>query len=156
MAVRSAGILLYKHEAGEVRVLLVHPGGPFWAKKDAGAWSIPKGEYGDGEDPEAAARREFEEELGVALEAALEPLGEAVQPSRKRVIAYACGGDLDVAAIRSNSFEIEWPPKSGRRQHFPEIDRAGWFTLAEAREKILPGQRVFLDRLAEQLQTPSC
>jgi predicted NUDIX family NTP pyrophosphohydrolase len=156
VAVRSAGILLYKHEAGEVRVLLVHPGGPFWAKKDAGAWSIPKGEYGDGEDPEAAARREFEEELGVALTGELRPLGEAVQPSRKRVIAYACGGDLDVAAIRSNSFEIEWPPKSGRRQHFPEIDRAGWFTLDEAREKILSGQRVFLDQLRENLQTPSC
>jgi predicted NUDIX family NTP pyrophosphohydrolase len=156
MAVRSAGILLYKHEAGEVRVLLVHPGGPFWAKKDAGAWSIPKGEYGDGEDPEAAARREFEEELGVALTGELRPLGEAVQPSRKRVIAYACGGDLDVAAIRSNSFEIEWPPKSGRRQHFPEIDRAGWFTLDEAREKILSGHRVFLDQLRENLQTPSC
>ena len=156
MAVRSAGILLYKHEAGEVRVLLVHPGGPFWAKKDAGAWSIPKGEYGDGEDPEAAARREFEEELGVALTGELRPLGEAVQPSRKRVIAYACGGDLDVAAIRSNSFEIEWPPKSGRRQSFPEIDRARWFTLDEAREKILPGQRVFLDRLLEMLLPSSC
>jgi len=130
------------------RVLLVHPGGPFWASKDAGAWSIPKGEYSDGEDPEAAARREFEEELGVPLEGELQPLGEAVQPSRKRVIAFATERDLDVAAIRSNSFELEWPPKSGRKQSFPEVDRAGWFTLEEAREKLLSGQRVFLDRLA--------
>jgi predicted NUDIX family NTP pyrophosphohydrolase len=156
MAVQSAGVLLYKREDGALKVLLVHPGGPFWAKKDGGAWSIPKGEYVEGEDPEAAARREFEEELGVALEAALEPLGEAVQPSRKRVSAFAAEGDLDIAEIRSNRFELEWPPKSGRRESFPEVDRAGWFTLAEAREKILPGQRVFLDRLAEQLQTPSC
>jgi len=148
VAVKSAGILLYKHENGVLKVLLVHPGGPFWAKKDAGAWSIPKGEYLDGEDPEAAARREFAEELGVALEGDLQPLGEAVQPSRKRVIAFATERDLDVAAIRSSSFEIEWPPKSGRRQAFPEVDRAGWFTLDEAGEKLLPGQRTFLDRLA--------
>ena len=148
MAIKSAGVLLYKREGGALKVLLVHPGGPFWARKDAGAWSIPKGEYLDGEDPEAAARREFEEELGVALAGDLEPLGEAVQPSRKRVVAYAAEGDLDVAAIRSNTFEIEWPPRSGRRKSFPEVDRAGWFTLEEAREKILPGQRVFLDRLA--------
>jgi predicted NUDIX family NTP pyrophosphohydrolase len=150
MAVKSAGVLLYRREGGELRVLLVHPGGPFWAKKDAGAWSIPKGEYSDGEDPEAAARREFAEELGVALGGDLQPLGEAVQPSRKRVVAFAAEGDLDVAAIRSNSFEIEWPPKSGRRQSFPEVDRAGWFSLDEAREKLLPGQRVFLDRLAKR------
>jgi predicted NUDIX family NTP pyrophosphohydrolase len=148
MAVKSAGILLYKHENGTLKVLLVHPGGPFWAKKDAGAWSIPKGEYSDGEDPEAAARREFEEELGVPLEGELQPLGEAVQPSRKRVIAFAAEGELDVAAIRSSTFEIEWPPKSGHRQSFPEVDRAGWFTLDEAAGKLLPGQRVFLDRLA--------
>ncbi|HKH34735.1 MAG TPA: NUDIX domain-containing protein [Beijerinckiaceae bacterium] len=151
MAVKSAGVLLYKRENGALKVLLVHPGGPFWAKKDAGAWSIPKGEYVEGEDPEAAARREFEEELGVAIEAALQPLGEAAQPSRKRVIAFAAEGELDIAEIRSNSFEMEWPPKSGRRQSFPEVDRADWFTLAEAREKILPGQHVFLDRLAEQI-----
>jgi predicted NUDIX family NTP pyrophosphohydrolase len=148
MALKSAGVLLYKRENGALKVLLVHPGGPFWAKKDAGAWSIPKGEYAEGEDPEAAARREFEEELGVALAGELQPLGEAVQPSRKRVLAYACEGDLDVAAIRSNSFEIEWPPKSGRKQSFPEVDRAGWFTLDEARGKLLPGQRVFLEGLA--------
>ena len=142
----SAGILLHRKDGTEV--LLVHPGGPFWARKDAGAWSIPKGEYSEGEDPEAAARREFAEELGVALEGELQPLGEAIQPSRKRVVAYAAEGDLDVAAIRSSSFEIEWPPKSGRKQSFPEVDRAGWFTLEDAREKLLPGQRIFLDRLA--------
>jgi predicted NUDIX family NTP pyrophosphohydrolase len=156
MALKSAGVLLYRREGGELRVLLVHPGGPFWAKKDAGAWSIPKGEYAEGEEPEAAARREFEEELGIALDIELRPLGEAVQPSRKRVIAFAGEGDLDIAAIRSNSFEIEWPPRSGKRQSFPEIDRAGWFTLDEARAKILPGQRVFLDRLSERLQASSC
>jgi predicted NUDIX family NTP pyrophosphohydrolase len=149
MAAKSAGVLLYKHEGGTLKVLLVHPGGPFWAKKDAGAWSIPKGEYVDGEEPEAAARREFEEELGIAVAGELRPLGEAVQPSRKRVTAFAAEGDLDVGAIRSNTFEIEWPPKSGRRQSFPEVDRAGWFTLDDAREKILPAQRVFLDRLRE-------
>jgi len=154
MAAKSAGVLLYKREDG-VKVLLVHPGGPFWSKKDAGAWSIPKGEYIEGEDPEAAARREFEEELGVPLEGDLQPLGEAVQPSRKRVIAYAAEGDLDVAAIRSNRFEIEWPPKSGRMQAFPEVDRAAWFTLDDAREKLLPGQRVFLDRLAPAWVKPS-
>ena len=150
MAAQSAGILLYKREGRALKVLLVHPGGPFWARKDAGAWSIPKGEHVEGEDPEAAARREFEEELGVALAGDLEHLGEAVQPSRKRVIAFAAEGDLDVAAIRSNTFEIEWPPRSGRKQSFPEVDRAGWFTLEEAREKILSGQRAFLDRLAER------
>jgi predicted NUDIX family NTP pyrophosphohydrolase len=154
MRVKSAGVLLYKREAGELRVLLVHPGGPFWAKKDAGAWSIPKGEYVEGEEPEAAARREFEEELGVALDSDLAVLGEAVQPSRKRVIAFAAEGDLDIAAIRSNSFEVEWPPKSGRKQSFPEVDRAGWFTLDEAREKMLAGQRVFLDRLCALLEPP--
>jgi predicted NUDIX family NTP pyrophosphohydrolase len=152
---KSAGILLYKSENGALKVLLVHPGGPFWARKDAGAWSIPKGEYAEGEDPQAAARREFEEELGVALEGELEPLGEAVQPSRKRVLAYAVEGDLDPDGIVSNVFEIEWPPKSGRKQSFPEVDRAGWFTLEEARKKLLPGQRILLDRLAGRSPGPS-
>ena len=149
MPAKSAGILLYKREGGTLKVLLVHPGGPFWARKDAGAWSIPKGEYAEGEDPQAAARREFAEELGVVLEGELEPLGEAVQPSRKRVLAYAFKGDLDPDRIVSNVFETEWPPKTGRKQSFPEVDRAGWFTLEEARKKLLPGQRIFLDRLAE-------
>jgi predicted NUDIX family NTP pyrophosphohydrolase len=151
MAAKSAGVLLHKREHGELRVLLVHPGGPFWARKDAGAWSIPKGEYAKGEDPEAAARREFAEELGTALDGELEPLGEAVQGGGKRVTAFAAEGDLDVAAITSNHFEMEWPPRSGRRQTFPEVDRAGWFTLEEAGDKILAGQRVFLDRLAARL-----
>jgi predicted NUDIX family NTP pyrophosphohydrolase len=150
-AVKSAGVLLYKREGGVLQVLLVHPGGPFWAKKDAGAWSIPKGEYTEGEDAKAVARREFEEELGQALTANLEALGEAVQPSRKRVIAFTAEGDFDVANLRSNSFEIEWPPRSGRHQSFPEVDRAEWFPLDEACARILPGQRVFLDRLAERL-----
>jgi predicted NUDIX family NTP pyrophosphohydrolase len=154
MRVKSAGVLLYKRDRGALKVLLVHPGGPFWAKKDAGAWSIPKGEYAEGEDPQAAARREFAEELGVALEGELRPLGEAVQASRKRITAYAAEGELDPARIVSNSFDLEWPPKSGRRQSFPEVDRAGWFTLEEAREKILPGQPVFLERLAQAEKPP--
>jgi predicted NUDIX family NTP pyrophosphohydrolase len=128
-------------------VLLVHPGGPFWARKDAGAWSIPKGEYADDEDPLACARREFEEELGAVAPAELTPLGEVRQKSGKRVTAWAAEGDLDAAAIRSNTFTMEWPPRSGREQEFPEIDRAEWFPLDEARERINPAQAAFLDRL---------
>jgi predicted NUDIX family NTP pyrophosphohydrolase len=150
--VKSAGVLLYKGGADQLKVLLVHPGGPFWAKRDQGAWSIPKGEIMEGEDPEKAARREFAEELGVAFDGALDLLGEKVQPSGKRIIAYAGEGDIDCAAIRSNSFEIEWPPKSGRRRSFPEIDRAEWFSLDEARDKLLKGQLPFLDLLARQLR----
>ncbi len=145
-------MLLYKGGADQLSVLLVHPGGPFWAKRDQGAWSIPKGEIMEGEDPEKAARREFAEELGVAFEGPLHLLGEKVQPSGKRIIAYAGEGDIDCAAIRSNSFEIEWPPKSGRRRSFPEIDRADWFSLDEARDKLLKGQLLFLDLLARQLR----
>jgi predicted NUDIX family NTP pyrophosphohydrolase len=152
--VKSAGVLLYKGGADQLSVLLVHPGGPFWAKRDQGAWSIPKGEIMEGEDPEKAARREFAEELGVAFEGPLHLLGEKVQPSGKRIIAYAGEGDIDCAAIRSNSFEIEWPPKSGRRRSFPEIDRADWFSLDEARDKLLKGQLLFLDLLARQLRAP--
>jgi predicted NUDIX family NTP pyrophosphohydrolase len=142
---RSAGILL--HRRGEV--LLVHPGGPFWSKRDHGAWSIPKGEYGDGEDPLAAARREFEEELGSPLpaDAELRPLGEVRQKSGKVVVCWAVEGDLDATAAHSNTFEMEWPPRSGRRQAFPEIDRAEWFPLARAREKLVPAQAAFVDRL---------
>lgn len=151
MAQRSAGILLYRYIEGEPEVLLVHPGGPFWAGKDAAAWSIPKGEYEPDEAPDAAALREFAEETGIALAGRPHPLGEAVQPSRKIVTAFALAGDLDVAAVRSNVFEIEWPPRSGRRATFPEIDRAGWFGIAEAAVKILPGQAVFLTRLLEHL-----
>lgn len=151
MARRSAGILLHRRGAGgEREVLLVHPGGPFWAKRDAGAWSIPKGEHGDDEQPLDAARREFSEELGVPLPAGqLIPLGEVKQKSGKVVTAWAAEGDLDVERIVSNTFELEWPPRSGRRATFPEVDRAGWFTLAAAREKLLPAQLPLLDRIAE-------
>ena len=152
MAKRSAGILLYRGEGDELRLLLVHPGGPFWAKKDQGAWSIPKGEYEKGEDALAVARREFEEELGAPAPAgdAIE-LGEIAQPSRKLITAFAIEGDFDPSMLRSNLFEMEWPPKSGSIRSFPEVDRAAWFTVAEAREKILPGQRPFIDRLLERL-----
>ncbi len=149
MASRSAGILLWRRTAGALEVLLVHPGGPFWAKKDSGAWSIPKGELADGEDPEAAARREFVEELGGEVSGPLVPLGEVRQAGGKRVLGFAAEGDFDCAALKSNSFEMEWPPRSGRRTSFPEVDRADWFSLDAAREKILSGQRPFLDRLAE-------
>jgi predicted NUDIX family NTP pyrophosphohydrolase len=129
-------------------VLLVHPGGPFWARRDAGAWSIPKGEHGDAEDPEACARREFEEELGTPLAATeLVDLGTVRQRNGKVVRAWAAEGDLDPAAIRSNTFEMEWPPRSGRTQEFPEVDRAAWFDLATAREKLIPAQAALLDRL---------
>lgn len=147
MAAQSAGILMYQRRKDALLVLLVHPGGPFWRGKDAGAWSIPKGEYGPNEDPEAAARREFREELGVLPEGRLQPLGETRQSSGKRVTAFALRGDLDVGAIRSNNFEIEWPPHSGCMRTFPEVDRASWFPLPLAREKILPAQLPFLDRL---------
>jgi predicted NUDIX family NTP pyrophosphohydrolase len=146
---RSAGILL--HRDGEV--LLVHPGGPFWARKDAGAWSIPKGEYDEGDDPREAARREFEEELGSPLPAGTElvELGTVKQKSGKVITAYAAAGDLDAEAIRSNTFTLEWPPRSGRMQEFPEVDRAGWFSLDEAREKLNPAQAELLVRLALHL-----
>jgi predicted NUDIX family NTP pyrophosphohydrolase len=147
---RSAGILLHRRGDAGVEVLLVHPGGPFWAKKDAGAWSIPKGEHDDAEDARACALREFEEETGSApAPGELTDLGEVRQKSGKVVRAWALAGDLDPATVRSNSFELEWPPRSGRRQTFPEVDRAGWFGLDEAREKINPAQAAFLDRLRE-------
>jgi predicted NUDIX family NTP pyrophosphohydrolase len=147
MAKRSAGILMYKRAGGDLRLLLVHPGGPFWAKKDAGAWSIPKGEYEASEDALAVAKREFGEELGSEPVGEFLELGEVVQPGRKVVVAWAVEGDLDVRTATSNTFELEWPPKSGRRRSFPEVDRAEWFTPAQAREKILVGQRGFIDRL---------
>ncbi|MGA9764851.1 MAG: NUDIX domain-containing protein, partial [Rhodomicrobium sp.] len=130
---RSAGILLYKCTEGGLRVLLVHPGGPFWARKDEGAWSIPKGEYEPGEEPLAAAIREFAEETGMQPVGEFQPLGEIVQKSGKLVAAWACAGDFDPARLVSNSCEIEWPPRSGRRLSIPEADRADWFTLDEAR-----------------------
>ena len=130
-------------------VLLVHPGGPFWAKKDAGAWSIPKGEHEEGDDPRACALREFEEELGTPLPAGAEltELGTVKLRSGKRVTAFAVEGDLDADAISSNTFTMEWPPRSGNVREFPEVDRAGWFDLARAREKLNPAQAELLVRL---------
>jgi predicted NUDIX family NTP pyrophosphohydrolase len=146
----SAGILLYRVRAGEPEVLLVHPGGPFWARKDRGAWSIPKGEYEEGDDPRAAALREFEEETGRPLDAGeLAALGKIKQRGGKVVTAWAAEGDLDPAAITSNTFQLEWPPRSGRMREFPEVDRAQWFALPEARTKILPAQEELLDRLVD-------
>lgn len=142
----SAGILLWRRGAdGVVEVLLGHFGGPLWARKDAGAWAIPKGLVEDGETPEQAARREFAEELGFQAEGELLPLGRIRQKGGKYVEAFALEGDLDAEAITSNSFTLEWPPRSGRMQSYPEIDRAAWFTLGEAREKILPSQAPILD-----------
>jgi predicted NUDIX family NTP pyrophosphohydrolase len=151
MPAKSAGVLAYRASAGELELLLVHPGGPFWTNKDDGAWSIPKGEYGAGENPEDAARREFGEELGIAVSVPLRPLGEIRQRGGKLVAAFAAEFDLNVDAITSNRFEIEWPPRSGKRQSFPEVDRAAWFDLATAREKINPAQREFLERLKAML-----
>ena len=151
MPKQSAGILMVRRDPNGWSVLLVHPGGPFWAKKDFGAWSIPKGEYSAGEDPLAVAVREFEEETGVTPKGEFRPLGEVRQAGGKRVFAWAVEGDLDPAEVKSNSFELEWPPKSGRKQSFPEIDRAAWFSPDAAREKILPSQREFIDRLARLL-----
>jgi predicted NUDIX family NTP pyrophosphohydrolase len=148
MTKRSAGILLYKCLGGELLVLLAHPGGPFWRKRDYGAWTIPKGEFDAGEAPEDAARREFREELGVDAVGTLQPLGEIIQKGGKRVIAFALEGDFDAAALRSNTFEIEWPPRSGRTQAFLEVDRVEWMALPVAREKLLPSQVELLDRLA--------
>lgn len=151
----SAGILLYRGLPPALELLLVHPGGPFWAKKDLGAWSIPKGEYGEGEDPQACARREFQEETGKELPpGALAELGTVRLKSGKDVIAWAAEGDLDPDAITSNEFELEWPPRSGRTESFPEVDRAGWFGLDEAREKLNPAQAPFVDRLAALLSSP--
>ena len=149
MPSRSAGILLHRRRGDELEVLLVHPGGPFWSRRDAGVWSIPKGEYGADEDPLQAARREFEEELGVAPpDGPLKDLGEIRQRAGKLVRAWALEGDLDAGAITSDTFELEWPPRSGRLIEVPEVDRAEWFPLAAAREKILPAQVELLDRLA--------
>jgi predicted NUDIX family NTP pyrophosphohydrolase len=151
MPKRSAGLLLYRLSDDDASVLLVHPGGPFWAKKDLGAWSIPKGEYAAGEDPLAVARREFEEETGARPAGDFRPLGEVTQPGRKLVSAWAVAGDFDPATLVSNTFELEWPPRSNRKARFPEVDRAQWFSLDEARQKILPGQRGFIDRLVQML-----
>ena len=151
MGKRSAGILLYRQRDGRLEVLLAHPGGPFWAKKDLGAWTIPKGEIGDGEDAQAAARREFNEETGLAVPGELIALTPIKQRGGKTVIAWAACGDCDPARIRSNTFSMEWPPRSGKQQEFPEIDRAAWFGLDAARERILPAQVPLLDELEQRM-----
>jgi predicted NUDIX family NTP pyrophosphohydrolase len=152
VSARSAGIVLYRGRGDDLQVLLVHPGGPVWARRDAGVWSIPKGEYDDNEDPLAAARREFAEELGSPPPDG-EPLelGEIRQKSGKRVRAWGLGGDLDAAQIQSNTFTMQWPPRSARMQEFPEVDRAQWFGLSEARVKLNPAQVALLDRLVQAL-----
>jgi predicted NUDIX family NTP pyrophosphohydrolase len=147
MATMCAGILMYRSGDAGIDVLLVHPGGPFWRNRDLGAWSIPKGELDDGEDAEAAARREFKEELGMEATGPLRPLGLVRQRAGKMVQAYALEGNLNVGSVRSNEVVIEWPPRSGRTLQVPEIDRAAWFAIPLAREKILASQRPFLDRL---------
>lgn len=150
----SAGILLYRFVADLPQALLVHPGGPFWAKKDAGAWSIPKGEYEDGEEALACALRELEEELGEAPALrveALVDLGSVKQSGGKVVRAWTTEADFDPATLRSNTFEMEWPPRSGQRREFPEVDRAEWFSLGEARQRILAAQAPFVDRLERLL-----
>jgi len=139
---------MYRRAGSKVEVLLVHPGGPYWRRRDDGAWSIPKGEIDAGEDAAAAARREFMEETGMAVSGMLQALGEIRQRGGKRVIAFAVEGDFDVQTLKSNSFEMEWPPRSGKTQAFPEADRAEWFDLPRAHARILEGQRPLLDRLA--------
>jgi predicted NUDIX family NTP pyrophosphohydrolase len=147
---KSAGLLLFRHVGSDLQVLLVHPGGPFWAARDVGSWSIPKGECEEGEDPRATARREFAEELGTpAPQGEALELGEVRQKAGKIVLAWAMAGDLDPEHITSNTFTMEWPPRSGRSEEFPEVDRAQWFGLAEARERINPAQVALLERLQE-------
>jgi predicted NUDIX family NTP pyrophosphohydrolase len=151
MAKTSAGILLYKRKNDELQVFLVHPGGPFFVNKYEGAWSVPKGELEEGEDALAAARREFEEETGCRPEGKFIPLSPVKQKGGKIVLAWAVDGDCDADAIRSNTFTIEWPPKSGRMRDFPEVDRAGWFTDEEAKKKINPAQAALVDELVSKL-----
>lgn len=148
----SAGILLYGLRGGQVEVFLVHPGGPFWARKDDGAWSIPKGEYEAGADPLAAAKREFHEETGFDVDGVFHLLTPLKQPSGKVISAWALEADVDAAALTSNTFTLEWPPKSGKTREFPEVDRGAWFDLPTARVKLQAGQRAFLDQLQELLR----
>lgn len=151
MAKQSAGLLMHRRRAGRLEVFLVHPGGPFWKNRDAGAWSIPKGEFGEGEDPLAAARREFAEETGFGAEGNFVALAPITQAGGKVVHAWAVQGDLDPEKIKSNTFTLEWPPKSGQEQEFPEVDRAGWFGIEEAKEKINRAQVGLLTELEARL-----
>ena len=151
MTKHSAGLLMFRRSGGVLEVFLVHPGGPFWAKKDLGAWSLPKGEYTPEEDALAAARREFKEETGFSAEGEFIPLTPLKQPSGKVIQAWAFEGDCDPGAVKSNTFTMEWPLRSGTTKNFPEVDRAGWFTIEEAKVKIIPGQTGFLEELEEIL-----
>jgi predicted NUDIX family NTP pyrophosphohydrolase len=152
---QSAGVVLYRRGSAGLEVLLVHPGGPFWARRDEGAWSIPKGEFDASEDAEAAARREFAEETGIVLDGALTALAPVAQSRGKTVHPFAAEGNVDAAQVRSNRFEIEWPPRSGRMQSFPEIDRAQWLSLDEAQRRIVPGQRTLLAELRARFGPPA-
>ncbi len=151
MAKKSAGLLIFRRTTSSLEVLLVHPGGPYWAKKDEGVWSIPKGEFEESEDPMAAAKREFNEEMGIAISGELVALEPLRQAGGKTVYAWAVEGDFDLSNIKSNTFSLEWPPKSGKQREFPEIDRAEWFTMEVARRKILKGQAGFIHQLVEKL-----
>ena len=151
MGKQSAGLLVYRQKQGALQFFLVHPGGPFWTKKDLGAWTIPKGEVDAGEDGLAAARREFAEEVGTSIDGAFIALTPRLQPSRKTIHAWAIEGDVDETRLKSNEFEIEWPPRSGKRQSFPEIDRGAWFSIEEAERRIQTGQIPFLDELRKHL-----
>jgi predicted NUDIX family NTP pyrophosphohydrolase len=152
MAKRSAGLVLYRRRGRSgIEIFLVHPGGPFWAKKDLGAWSIPKGEYSAGEEPLSAARREFQEETGFSVDGGFVDLGAVVQAGGKLVSAWAHEGDCDPAQLTSNLCQMQWPPRSGKMIEIPEVDRGAWFSVEEARERILPSQKALLDRLEEKL-----
>lgn len=155
MPKQSAGILLYRNAGGRLEVFLVHPGGPFWAKKDDGAWSIPKGEFTEGEESLEAAKREFQEETGSSVEGTFIPLNPVKQPGGKTVYAWAVEGDIDADAIRSNTFSMEWPKGSAKTKSFPEIDRAEWFDLDTAKVKILKGQLGLLEQLSRRLSQPN-
>jgi predicted NUDIX family NTP pyrophosphohydrolase len=152
MPKKSAGLLLFRKAGHSVELFLVHPGGPFWAKKDDAAWSIPKGEFAEGENPLDVAKREFQEETGFEMDGTLEPLVPVKQPSGKVIYAWSVEGDIDASAIHSNNFSMEWPPHSGKVQEFPEVDRGAWFPLPQARKKILKGQIPLLDQLEQKLQ----
>ena len=153
MPKRSAGLLIYRRRSGVVEVFLVHPGGPFWARKDLGSWSSPKGEYSPDENPLEAAKREFEEETGFAAQGNFKEMAEIRQKGCKYVKAWALEGTCDPKAMKSNTFKMEWPPRSGKEQEFPEVDRAGWFMLREAREKILESQVPLLKQLEDMLSS---
>jgi predicted NUDIX family NTP pyrophosphohydrolase len=151
MRKQSAGLLMYRWRNANLEVFLVHPGGPFWANKDLGSWSIPKGEFDEGQDPLEAGKREFTEETGLTIAAELSPLQSVKQPSGKIIFAWAFEGDCDETEVKSNTFDMEWPRRSGQRRKFPEIDRAGWFSIKTAKEKIVPGQAPLLADLEARL-----